>query len=77
MKRLVETDRFIARSNDGEEVEIIKYTEMHKVTSGKEIAGLKVYKTSRGEPVNRKNDGTYEIPGRAFFDPAKIFHRVQ
>jgi hypothetical protein len=28
MKQLVETDRFIARSDDGEEVEIIEYTEM-------------------------------------------------
>jgi len=46
-------------------------------TPDTEIPGLKVYQTSHGESVNKNNNGTYEIPERAFFDPAKIFRRVK
>ena len=77
MKQLVETDRFIARSDDGEEVEIIEYTEMEMATPDKEVAGLKNYQTSEGESVHKNNNGTYEITDRAFFDPEKIFRRVK
>ncbi len=77
MKQLVETDRFIARSDDGEEVEIIEYTEMEMATPDKEVAGLKNYQTSEGKLVNEKDNGTYEIPGENYFDLEKIFHRVK
>ena len=77
MEQLVETDRFLAKSDDGEEIEIIEYTEMKTVSAmsipDKEIPGLKDYQTSEGESVHKNNNGTYEITDRAFFDPEKIF----
>jgi hypothetical protein len=79
MEQVVETDRFLAKSDDSEEVEIIEYTEMKTVSAmsipDREIPELKGYQTSEGESVHKNNNGTYEIIDRAFFDPTNIFRR--
>ncbi len=70
-----ETDRFIVRTDEGQEITVIQFTEYERVTvfrdtgdsaksaeSG-EVKGLSTLRTADGRPVNSKGSGVYEILG--------------
>ena len=54
-----ETDLFLARSDDGQEVEIVEHRAYRTV--GPLGEGAKDYETSDGEPVNELGDGRFEV----------------
>ncbi len=64
LNRQIKTDMFVAESKAGERYRIVEYTEMIEVKAmGKreELPGLKRLMTTDRLPVNKNNDGTYEI----------------
>ena len=65
-KRLIQTDSFSCEDDTGGQFIIVELTAMHDTTAmgdstKNEMPGLKQYRTSQGDHVNRKDDGTFEI----------------
>ena len=71
MQEWREADRFLARCDDGRDVEIVEYTTVSTQTRGgrrppREATGARRYRTADGDAVNPLGDGRYEIiPRRA------------
>jgi hypothetical protein len=58
---LRETDRFLARSDDGREFAIVEFTTFLDAGNGTWIPGIRELRTSDDTAVNFNSDGVFEV----------------